>query len=68
MIGVAPAWQLQNYRSAGLCVSDLIMKKMYRIALIAILGTAAFAQTDAPPTEKPPAELEQAVLARAGEG
>jgi hypothetical protein len=41
-----------------------IMKKMYRIVLFAMLGTAAFAQTDAPPAEKPPAELEQAVRAR----
>jgi hypothetical protein len=40
------------------------MKGMYRIALFAILGTAAFAQTEATPPEKPPAELERTVLAR----
>jgi hypothetical protein len=40
---------------------------MYRIALFAILGTAAFAQTEAAPAEKPPAELERTVLARVNE-
>ena len=43
------------------------MKGMYRIALIALLGTAAFAQTEAPPAEKAPAELEQTVRARVEE-
>jgi len=42
------------------------MKEMYRIALLAILGAVAFAQTDAPP-EKPPAGLEQRVLTRVHE-
>jgi hypothetical protein len=40
---------------------------MYRIALFAILGAVAFAQTDAPPAEKPPAGLEQTVLTRVNE-
>jgi len=43
------------------------MKEMYRIALFAILGAVAFAQTDAPPAEKPPAELERTVLTRVNE-
>jgi len=43
------------------------MKEMYRIALFAILGAVAFAQADAPPAEKPPAGVEQTVLARANE-
>ena len=43
------------------------MKEMYRIALFAILGAAAFAQTDAPPAEKPPEGLEQAVRTRVTE-
>jgi hypothetical protein len=40
------------------------MKKMYRIALFAMLGVAAFAQTDSPPAAQPPADVEQAVRAR----
>jgi len=48
-------------------VSELIMKEMYRIALFAILGASAFAQTEAPPAEQPPAGLEQTVLARVNE-
>jgi hypothetical protein len=40
------------------------MKGMHRIALFALLGTAAFAQTEAPAEEKAPAELEQTVRAR----
>ena len=40
------------------------MKGMYRIAIFALLGTAAFAQTDAPPSEKPPAEVDKALRAR----
>jgi hypothetical protein len=44
------------------------MKKMYRIALfVAILAAPAFAQTDAPAAEKPPAELERTVLTRVNE-
>jgi hypothetical protein len=43
------------------------MKAMHRIALFAIMGTMAFAQTDSTPAEKPPDGLEQAVLARANE-
>jgi hypothetical protein len=43
------------------------MKDMYRVALFAILGTAALAQTDAPPAEKPPAGVEQTVLTRVRE-
>ena len=43
------------------------MKEMYRIALFALLGTAAFAQTEAAPPEKAPAELEQIVKARVDE-
>ncbi len=40
---------------------------MYRIAFVAMLGTVAFAQTDAPPAQKPPAELERAVITRVTE-
>jgi len=40
---------------------------MDRIVLLAIAGTMAFAQTEAPPAEKPPAGLEQTVTARANE-
>jgi hypothetical protein len=48
------------------------MKGMHRIVLLALLGTAAFAQKEAPPADKPPAEkappeLERAVLARVNE-
>jgi hypothetical protein len=43
------------------------MKLMYRIALFALLGAAAFAQTDTPPAGKPPAEVEQALRARVNE-
>jgi hypothetical protein len=43
------------------------MKGMYRIALFAFLGAAAFAQTDVSPAEKPPAGLEQAVRTRVNE-
>lgn len=43
------------------------MKRMYRIALFALLGTAAFAQTEAPQAEKVPAELEQTVRSRVDE-
>ena len=43
------------------------MKIMFRFALAALLGAAAFAQTDAPPAEKPPAEVEQALRARVKE-
>ena len=37
---------------------------MYRIALLALVGVAGFAQTDAPAVEKPPAEVDQALRAR----
>jgi hypothetical protein len=40
------------------------MEKMYRIALFAVLGAAAFAQTDGPPVEKPSPEVEQALRTR----
>ena len=45
---------------------------MCRIALLLLLGTAAFAQTDVPPAvtplaEKPPAEVDQALRARVNE-
>jgi hypothetical protein len=48
------------------------MKEMCRIALLLLLGTAAFAQTDVPPAvtplaEKPPAEVDQALRARVNE-
>jgi hypothetical protein len=43
------------------------MKGMYRLALFAFLGVAAFAQTDVPPAEKPPADVDQAVRARVNE-
>jgi hypothetical protein len=43
------------------------MKEMHRIALFAILGAVAFAQTEAPPAEKPPAGLEQTVFTRVHE-
>jgi hypothetical protein len=43
------------------------MKEMHRIALFAILGAAALAQTDVSPAEKPPAGLEQAVRTRVNE-
>ena len=39
----------------------------FRIALLAVCCAAALAQTGAPDTEKPPADVEQAVLARATE-
>ena len=42
------------------------MKKMYRIALLAVAGTMAFAQTKAP-AENPPDGVEQAVRTRASE-
>jgi hypothetical protein len=42
------------------------MEKMYRIAFLALIGTAAFAQTEAP-QEKPPAGVEQAVIERVNE-
>lgn len=48
-------------------VSKLIMKRMHRIALFAILGAVAFGQTEAPPAEKPPAGLEQTVSTRVNE-
>jgi hypothetical protein len=43
------------------------MKEMHRLALFAILGAVAFAQTEAQPAEKPPAGLEQTVLTRVNE-
>jgi hypothetical protein len=43
------------------------MKVMYCICLFACLTAVAFAQADAPPAEKPPAELEQAVRSRVAE-
>jgi hypothetical protein len=43
------------------------MEKMYRLAFIALLGTLAFAQTDAPQADKPPAGVDQALLKRVNE-
>ena len=43
------------------------MKGMHRIALFAIVGTMAFAQSPSPAAEQPPAGLEEAVKARANE-
>jgi hypothetical protein len=51
------------------------MKTMYRIAILALLSIAAFAQKDVPPgekppaepAEKPPAEVDQALRARVNE-
>lgn len=43
------------------------MKGMYRIALCALLAAAAFAQTDVPPPEKPPVDVDQALRDRATE-
>jgi hypothetical protein len=43
------------------------MKEMYRIALFALAAAAAFAQTDVPPAETPPAEVDQALRARVNE-
>lgn len=40
---------------------------MHRIALIALLGTAAFGQTDGPTAQKPPAEVDQALRTRVTE-
>jgi hypothetical protein len=51
----------------GWHVPDLIMKKMHRIVLFTLLGAAAFAQTDVPAAEKPPADVDQALRARVNE-
>src|ERR1017187_5212659 len=52
---------------AGWHVTNLIIKEMYRIALFALAAAAAFAQTDVPPAETPPAEVDQALRARVNE-
>jgi hypothetical protein len=43
------------------------MEIMFRFALLAVLGLAAFAQTGAAPAEKPPADVDQALRARVSE-
>jgi hypothetical protein len=43
------------------------MKEMYRLTILALLGTVAFAQKDAAPAEQPPAGLEQTLLNRVSE-